>query len=208
MLVVFSIMLGGYGINELEELLEVYGLAVHIREILPLMGSILVGMTCTTACSISLEGKNLWILKISPVKVNKILSSKIAVNLTILIPAIVISSVILAFVLDVSSELLIMFFITPLVYSFFTSIFGILVNLKFPNLEWTNEATVIKKSISTTISMLVGFLSGVIPIVFVLIASESLKIHVLITWVTIIGIITLGLYIYLIRRGEYLFKKL
>lgn len=208
LLIVFSIMLGSYGIIELENLLEVYGLTIGIREILPLLGSILVGMTCTTACSISLEGKNLWILKISPLKVSKIFLSKIVVNLTILIPAIIISSTILAYVLDVSLELKIMLFITPIIYSFFTSVLGMVVNLRFPSLEWTNEVTVIKKSISTTISMVSGFLSASIPVIFVLTTRDTLKIQVLSICVAMIGIITIGLYIYLLKKGEELFKKL
>ena len=208
LLVVFSILLGSYGINELEQLLDVYGITISIREILPLLGSILVAMTCTTACSISLEGKNLWILKSSYLKINRIFLSKIAVNLTILIPAIIISSTILVLSLDVSNKLLIMLFITPLVYSLFTSILGMVVNLKFPSLEWTNEATVIKKSISTTISMVSGFLSAAIPIVFVVMASSNLKMLVLSMWVVIILMITLGLYTCLLKKGEKWFKEL
>ena len=54
-----------------------------------------VGLTCTTGSSISIEGKNLWILKSSPLEVKDIFISKIAVNIILLVPAIIFDTIML-----------------------------------------------------------------------------------------------------------------
>ena len=70
-----------------------------IKNIVTLYGPIILGLFCslssTTHSAISLEGKNYWIMKTLPVSPYLIFASKIMVNLTILLPTILIASVLL-----------------------------------------------------------------------------------------------------------------
>lgn len=66
-------------------------------------------MTNTSCVSIYLEGKNLWILKSSPIKEMDIFKSKILLNLPLTIPISIICFIFLSFRLsfDVKSTVLV-----------------------------------------------------------------------------------------------------
>ncbi len=97
-----------------------------------------------------------------------VLKSKIYLNLTILIPAIIITSGLLSIALKPDWKTVIIMFLLPCIYAVFISLAGILINLKFPNFDWTNEVTVIKQSVSATITIFLGFASLILPIVAVI----------------------------------------
>lgn len=135
---------------------------IPIRELLqdyaPLLLSFFVIMSSSSCSSISLEGHNLWILKSLPVSAHTIFLSKIAVNLTYLIPGIFVSSLLLSFAFQANLLQTILCFLVPTSFSFFIACFGLLINLLFPNFTWKSEVTVIKQSVSVLITMLGGML--------------------------------------------------
>ncbi|MFR5348272.1 putative ABC transporter permease subunit, partial [Romboutsia timonensis] len=61
------------------------------------MFGVMSGMASTTPSSISIEGKNLWILKSLPIDIRDIFKAKVSMSLILSIPAIVISSLIISF---------------------------------------------------------------------------------------------------------------
>lgn len=170
--------------------------------------AICVSMSVTTACSISLEGKNLWILKSLPITVKTIFLSKIAVNLTITIPAIIIDSLIIAIGLKISLIEFFILLIMPIAYALFVSIYGLIVNLKFPNLDWTTEVMVIKQSVATMISIFSGVIFGAIPIIllFVFMGKNALIIDIIVS--VILFILSSVMFNYLKVKGEKIFLSL
>ena len=78
-----------------------------VKDIIPVFVIVLVCgtlvLSCTTNSSISLEGKNLWILKSSPIKPIEIFKAKIMLNLLLIIPATLVSDIIFAISLKLSS---------------------------------------------------------------------------------------------------------
>ncbi|MFQ8600428.1 MAG: putative ABC transporter permease subunit [Oscillospiraceae bacterium] len=123
----------------------------------PLFVSFFVVMTYTTACSISLEGKNFWLLRSLPVSTRTVLWSKIALNLLLILPVVALNAVILSIGLRVNVLQAALLFFTPAAYGLFISIAGQLLNLLFPNFGWTNETAVIKQSAPAFLTMLAGF---------------------------------------------------
>ena len=125
------------GIGSILLTLSVISLVMFIK-----YGPIIFGcfclLSCTTHPSISLEGKNVWILKSSPIKPIEIFISKIMVNLTILIPTILINMTILSIYLKTSFKTYILSLIIPILCSIFTSIMGIILNCFFINYEYKN----------------------------------------------------------------------
>ncbi len=116
-----------------------------------------LSMNDLTAPSISLEGKNLWILKSMPVDTRKIFRSKINMQLILTTPVAVLLTVCMAFVLDLNFSTAVYMVCAIIVYTFLWAHFGLFVNLKMPNLEWTNEVIPIKQSLSVIIVLLGGF---------------------------------------------------
>ena len=59
-----------------------------LHDFVPIFITFCIATSCTTMASISMEGKNIWIVKSIPVSVITVFASKILVNLTILSPVI------------------------------------------------------------------------------------------------------------------------
>lgn len=132
-----------------------------IYEMLPkiyLQLVIFVGcMTSITSSSISLEGKSFNITKSLPVKTEKILMSKIISSSIISLPLMFLSDLIfiIKFNIGIQEGLMILLytFIVPTV----TALIGLIVNLKYPKMNASNDTEVVKQSMSSMISVFIGF---------------------------------------------------
>lgn len=170
--------------------------------------SFLMTTTCTTASSISLEGKNLWILKSLPVRVIDIFKGKIAVTLLISIPPVVLSSIIMKFSLNITLINMIWLILIPSIFAIFMSIFGLFINLSYPKLDWTQEVKVVKQSISVMITIFGGM--GIIALIGgIFYKLEPTNINIFLGVVTIVlVIVTVIMWNILKTKGVELFKKL
>lgn len=125
------------------------------------MGACL-GMCCTTMASISLEGKNLWILQSLPISMKTIIHSKLLVNLSVTVPASLISSTMLVIGLKPGLAGAVVNYLIPLAFSVITAVWGLMLNLKMPNYEWESETQVVKQSVVSLIVILSSMLLGII----------------------------------------------
>ena len=192
----------------LAKVLDAPGISRYIGTLVPIFVSMCVAMTCVTACSISLEGKNLWILKESPLSAKTIFHSKIAVNLTMTLPAVLIDGIIIAIGFKLQFEEFLILLAMPTAYAFFTAIFGLIINLKLPNLSWITEITVIKQSAAVMVAILGGLFMVTIPIVliFTLSGINILIINGLFTLIVVA--ISISMYQYLNKKGAKLLSSL
>jgi ABC-2 type transport system permease protein len=202
----FSLMF--FQAEAIGRMLEIPQFVDYVNRMAPLVVSVFIALSCTTACAISLEGKSLWVIKSSPLKSKTIYDSKIAVNLTITLPAIVINGMLLMMTLKTGFVDSLLLFIVPAVYAVFIAVMGLVINLHFPLLEWVTETTVIKQSAATLISMLVGLGSIAAPISLVIYFPELNAQLVTLGVVVLIGAVGVGLYTYLNTKGEKLFLEL
>jgi ABC-2 type transport system permease protein len=194
---------------EAKQLLEKPEMKDMINRLSPLAISTFMVMTCTTACSISIEGKNLWILKSAPIDTKTLFAAKIAVNLVILIPSAVLSSVILSYVLATDFIESVLLYITPIVYALFTSVLGLWINLLFPKLDWTAEVAVIKQSMAVFVTMLVGMLSILLPGIIIAALSAFVDIRLMVGISTFfVAIVTIMIYNHLSTEGVERFNRL
>ena len=151
------------GINRVEELFPV---PVDVGAYIPF---VLAGIFCmmnTTCVSISLEGKNWWIVNSLPLSTKSILDAKILMNLLLILPFYLISEAMLS--LALRPEILEQFWLLaiPAVTILFSCVFGATVNLHFPVFTWESEASVVKQSAS---SMLGGMGGMLLTIVFIVV---------------------------------------
>lgn len=129
-----------------------------------------IGLSCTTNSSISLEGNRLWILKVLPIEPKEIFKGKIITNLIITIPAVIIANIIFYIGLKYNFKYLMLNLLISIVFCVLSSVIGLIVNLYFPKMEWTNPTTVVKQSASVMITILSIFLLilGVVGITILL----------------------------------------
>ncbi len=194
--------------DEIAALIEIPGAAKQLGAVFPLLIAFMVSMTYVSACSISLEGSHLWILKSSPILPKTIFLSKILVNLTMTVPAIFINGTILIFALKLNFFESIFLFLIPTAYTCFSSLFGLLINLKLPNLTWTTEVVVIKQSASSMISSLSSFFTVGIAFVVLIVFGFENYIWVNGGIVIVVTVLTYLLYQYVNKIGSKIFKDL
>lgn len=148
--------LGRYiGINDMNSFFSNYA---------PVVIAAMLSLSCPAASSISLEGKNIWILQSSPVSVKTILNSKLAVNLTLhafgYFPAVFVIMARLSMnPFQILSTLLI-----PIAHSVFTAVLGGVLNKKYPNYAWENEMLVVKQSFPVIVSNIISIVAVALPV--------------------------------------------
>jgi ABC-2 type transport system permease protein len=164
-----------------------------------------VGLCCTTMSAISLEGKSLWIMKSLPVEPKTIYKAKIAVNLLVLSPCLIDAFLLgLALKMSIWQSLVLVFMAAACGVGI--SLYGILVNLRFPNFNWSNELIIIKQSTACMITVFSSMLLSFAPILLMLLVPSVTFAYVIITLLT--AVFDAVLYMILINYGNKRFAQL
>ena len=164
LLCVFSIFLLFNSVEQIGESSGIGNINEYLSNFAPLFIASMLSLSCPAASAISLEGKNIWILQSSPVKVKMILNSKIAVNLTLHLIGYMISIFAFMLKLDMNFIQVINLIFVPICYSIFITVIGISLNKKYPNYEWESEMMVVKQSMPVIVSGLVGIIALITPV--------------------------------------------
>ena len=164
LLCVFSIFLLFNSVEQIGESSGIENINEYLSNFAPLFIASMLSLSCPAASAISLEGKNIWILQSSPVKVKMILNSKIAVNLTLHLIGYMISIFAFMLKLDMNFIQVINLIFVPICYSIFITVIGISLNKKYPNYEWESEMIVVKQSMPVIVSGLVGIIALITPV--------------------------------------------
>ncbi len=206
MLILSLILLITIGGERLDIILNMPDLSKTFMTSGPLIFGVFCSMSCTTHSTISLEGKNLWILKSIPVTVKEIFIAKILVNFTIIVPTIVICASLLTYIMNLSVLNLLVLLFTPLMYAFLIACLGLLLNLKYPLFDWVNEVKVIKQSMPSILTMIIGLVISIIPLT-VMPKSINSTLYSFIIGLTLL-FINIILYRILFTKGQKMFERL
>ncbi len=125
-----------------------------------LMAAILclaISMNDMTACSLSLEGDTLWLLQSLPVAGQAVLWAKIRLQLWLTLPPAVLLLLVSAFVLKLSIVDCVLLLIVAGLFSLFVATAGLALDLRLPNLHWTNDIVVIKQGLPVMCTLLGGW---------------------------------------------------
>ncbi len=173
---------------DMETVEAMLGLPGVVGRALPILVGFLPVMMPLTACSISMEGKQWWMLQTLPVTGKDIIRSKVAAQLLVALPFYLVSEVALFLALRPGWADGLSLLAVPAAYIFFGARAGLAVNELFPLLDWENEVRVVKQSASTMVTMLVGMATAIVPIV-VLVAVPGISAHV-VYLVTVVLLLT------------------
>ncbi len=167
MMVVFAVTIFIMGVEQIEQYVPIKG---GVIDLIP-FALAAVGCIMTTTCtSISMEGKEWWIIKSLPINAKTLFDSKILVNLAIIAPFYFIAEIVLMLALKPTVLDMLWLWILPAIFILFTCVYGITINLMFPVFNWDNEVTVVKQSAAAIIGGLGGFLIILIcslPVIFI-----------------------------------------
>lgn len=161
--IIMSIALAITGSERIAELIGYPEISVILPKIAAFLLAAMVSMSCTSCVSLSLEGKNRWIIQTLPLTSQEIFNSKILVNLTFTVPVSIVCGILFAIGTKANLFETCMMIWIPLSYALFTAVWGIFINTKFVNYEWESETQVVKQSASAVIGMIGGLFLAVLP---------------------------------------------
>ena len=104
------------------------------------------GMVDLTASSISLEGKNLWLLKSLPVAPWDIFRAKLSAHLIVCLPPLLLCAGAAIWVLRPTPAVGAVVVLTPAAFAVCNAAAGLVINLRLPKLDWDSEAQPVKQS--------------------------------------------------------------
>ncbi len=170
------------------------GVMLEMRNMFPLALAMTFSMMPITAVSISMEGKQWWIVKTLPIRAKELLDSKLLMNLTITGPFCLIASMIVIIGQKANFMEAVWILLVPVITMLFSLVYGQFVNLKLHVFDWENEVTIVKQSAS-------AFVGGIVPFFILMPATmgvmalpaEYMNICMLV-YCVIIGMVTAVLY--------------
>ncbi len=118
---------------------------------------LLLSMNQFTAPSISLEGKNIWVLQSLPVDPCDVFTAKKNMHIIINAPCAAFASAVLGYIIKADFTGIVYMVLLSVSYVMFSASFGLFLNLKNPNLTWTNETVPVKQSAAVGISLFGGW---------------------------------------------------
>lgn len=168
--------------------------------------SLTLSMAPTTSCSISLENKELWILKAHPISYKDVFIAKLLVNIIITTIPLLVGSILLS--ISIGVKYLPFIFLIPFLVSIMTSIIGLYINLLYPKFDWESEQEVVKQGMSVLVTMLINMVCVIFPAIFYFVFPfESEFISLIIVTIAYL-VLTLIWYLILFKNGKTLYEKL
>ena len=166
-------------------------------------------MTSISSSSISLEGKTMNITKSLPIHEKTILNSKILTCFMIELPFILFSSILFFIKFRPSIFYIIVIIILGFLTIFLSASVGLIVNLKYPKMNASNDTEVVKQSMSSMISVFIGigiFFASIFAISF---SNQYLELELLLMLhlilLTVVSILT---YSILVKWGVKEYRKI
>lgn len=115
------------------------------------------GMDYVTAPSVSLEGKNLWIVRALPVSGKMVLRAKLGLGLRINLIPTALSAAVLGWCFGLEAMQTVLCALLLCAMAWFFSAFGLTIGILRPELQWTTETMPIKQSMNIFIAVLLAF---------------------------------------------------
>lgn len=129
--------------------------------VLPLLATAAVCMLSTmndiTSPSVSLEGKNIWLVQSFPVPAKKVLHAKLRLHLLLSSVPAVLLAVCICVIFKISFFYSVLVLAFSLLFILLTALIGLVLNLKMPNLTWTNATVPVKQSLCVMLALFGGW---------------------------------------------------
>ena len=192
-------------------------LLVSVFESADVSAVLLAGAVCVmgamndmAAPSVSLEGKNIWVAQSLPVPAWDVLRVKLSMHLLLSGAATLLCSVCAVIVLRLDALNAALVILLPLAYILMMAGVGMLVDLKRPNLAWTNETAPIKQGASVTISLFGGWIYAIVIIAVYMLAAHKVMSSAayLAAALAVTLIFDVLLCVWLKKRGTAIFAEL
>lgn len=177
----------GVAIN-FDEMLNAFivqvGMGIDREQIINLMPKIFYEIVVFTSCltsitssMISIEGKSFNVTKSLPVSTKKILLSKIMASNILSTPLILISDIIFFVTFKTEMIDIIYILLISIIMPTLIGVIGLLINLRFPKMDASSDAEVIKQSASSAIAVFIGMAIGIASIILMVTVGSNMNLN-------------------------------
>ncbi|MFP4186700.1 MAG: putative ABC transporter permease subunit [Acholeplasmataceae bacterium] len=196
--------------SEIEGFLaETVGLGPRIEAIILVLIGFSTAMTYTSAISLSLEGKNFWIVKSLPLEAKRVMAAKVAFNLVLIVPVAILSVILFGFSLAIAPVVQAIMILLSGVFALLISVMDAVVNLYFPKFEFASEVEVIKQSIAALIAVFGGFLVLIANGLIYVLLDDHASFETLLVLLTLFDLLLLLPFVYVLqRKSETRFRRM
>lgn len=211
LLIVASIIICIKGDKMFFSILSTYGIKtkLSIELIFYIILLFSLYMTSITSSSISLEGKTMNITKSLPIKTTTIFNSKLLFTILLELPFITLSTILVSIKYKFNILIILLILISAILIILLNGIIGLIINLKYPKLNYSNDTEVVKQSISSMLSVFIGMTILIVSIVLFIKFIDKINLVILISiYICIIFIVDLILYKILTKYGIDEYNKL
>ncbi len=173
------------------------------------LACMMISMNDMTAPSVSLEGKHIWLLQSMPVPARLVLQAKLLMQLLLTLPLVLFLGGVLIYVLSLSAADGVLLLAVLVLYTVLLALWGLFLNLKFPNLHWTQEVVPVKQSLSVTMTLLGGWAFVTMLGVMYYFLRNTLEADVYLYLVLLLfAALILPLYLFINKKGSKIFETL
>ena len=117
-----------------------------------------------SAAALSIEGKYWWQMRVSPARMRDVLISKALLHFVICAPVLLISVILIWFSGVKNAAIAALTLLVPFSFLALTSLLGIALNVRFPRMDWVNEASAVKSSLSVGLYMALSMTAFIGPV--------------------------------------------
>lgn len=170
---------------------------------------VLISMNDMTAPSVSLEGKSLWLLQSLPIRPWQVLRAKLSVQLILTAAPAVICILCACIAYSFTALQLTAIILVPLLFVVLSTLLGLFLGLKMPNLTWTNEIMPIKQSVSVLLALFSGTVYAALLTIGYLMFGHALSFVLYMGCFAALSLILSAvLYLWLKKKGTAVFAAL
>lgn len=146
---------------------DIIGLVIPVIELLGMPAPViaaaaicaLASMNMISAPSISIEGNTLWLIRSLPVDSGDVLLAKAKCHFIMTMPAALLAAIVAAVILRADIIGIAVMVLLPAVFIAFFALLGVVMNLRFPKMNWINEVYAVKQSMSSGLTMMLSMTS-------------------------------------------------
>lgn len=161
--------------------------------LIPFIIHFIIGMVSTTCMSLSLEGKNYWIMQSLPIKKETMLDGKMLFNLYLTVPFTLLGIISLSIACKAGFANTLMSLLCGIILCIFATVWGMRCNLKHLNFDWENEVEVIKQGTSVVVYIFPSMILTCILGAAVILLGKLLGTIAVLSIVSIITLLISGL---------------
>lgn len=172
--------------------------------------SFCAGTCYITACSISLEGRHIDLLKAQPLPEGEIFAAKILTNIIVTLPLTFACSLAAALYLRLAFLDALIVVLIPSLVCLMSAIIGLAINLALPRLDWDNETQVVKQSMASLLALAIAvFPVGLPCVLWLLLGRPGLSFAAFgLATSVFLALLTLAALLWLQKTGRALFSRL